>query len=116
MLHALNRIGIIKRTTEHLSRRRAAREPRATGTLADQEGQKKKPEIPEPSLVLGDEDYLLVDIKDDGTAEASRVDPGCGLGLVLVGQKANKAPAGTLNPKGVGNVALRGENFEDVPL
>lgn len=116
MFHGLNRIGIIKRTTEHLSRQRAAREPRATATLADQEGHRKKPEIPDPSLVLGDEDYLLVDIKDDGTAEASRVDPGCSLGLVLVDQKTNKAPDGALDPKDVGNVALGGENFEDVPL
>lgn len=106
MFHALNRIGIIKRTTEHLSRQRAAR-----AIVPSQSHQlQKTSEVPNPRLALEDEDYLLVDIKDDGTAEASRVDPGCRVGLVLVVSHSQKA----LDLKGAaGKIDA---HFEDVPL
>lgn len=104
----LNRIGIIKRTTERLSRRRAAREPRAKNTLVHG-GCREQPEIPDSSTVLEDEDYLLVDIRDDGTAEASRVDPGRSLGLV---PSKTKVP----NTKNIGTPAPRDKGFENIPL
>lgn len=104
----LNRIGIVKRTTERLSRRRAARESQENDTL-DREDRKKQPELPDSSPVMEDEDYLLVDIKDDGTAEASRVDPGCSLGLIPPEQR-------TPDPKSIGTPALGDKSFENIPL
>lgn len=106
MFHALNRIGIIKRTTEHLSRQRAAR----TIVPGQVHQLQKTPEVPNPRSVLEDEDYLLVDIKDDGTAETSRVDPGCRIGLVLLVSHSQK----TLDLKGA--AGKLDAHFEDVPL
>ncbi|KAL0635386.1 hypothetical protein Q9L58_005684 [Maublancomyces gigas] len=104
----LNRIGIVKRTTERLSRRRAARESQANNTL-DREDRKKQPEPRNSSPVMEDEDYLLVDIKDDGTAEASRVDPGCSLSLALPEQRVP-------DPKSIDTPALGDKSFENIPL
>lgn len=104
----LNRIGIVKRTTERLSRRRAARESQANDTLGHEDC-KKQPGLPDSSPVMGDEDYLLVDIKDDGTAEASRVDPGCSLGLAPPEQR-------TPDAKSIGTPALGDKSFENIPL
>lgn len=112
MFSFLNGIGIIKRTTERLSRQRAARDPRVEGASVHVDCKTE----PSPELVLEEEDFLIVDIKDDGTAEASPVNPDYTLKLAPPAQKVGDTPAEAEDPKSAGDPVRGGKSFEDVPF
>lgn len=111
MFSRLSSIGIVKKTTERLSRKRAAR-----GSFVQEKIPLKPDEtIPEVSdserLLEEEEEYLIVDIKDDGTPEVSKESPDYSLKLDFPSKEPKKAPA-----IGLASLVQRDKNFENVPL
>lgn len=109
MFSRLSSIGIVKKTTERLSRKRAAR-----GSFVQEKIPPKPDEtIPEvsDSERLLEEEYLIVDIKDDGTPEVSKESPDYSLKLDFPSKEPKKAPA-----IGFASLVQRDKNFENVPL
>lgn len=110
MFSRIGKIGIVKRATERLSRGYTVREPCPEEKVASK-SKRTEAGASDPIRSLEEEEYLIIDIKDDGTPEVSQEILDYNLRLDTPSQVPKKAPA-----DGFTGLTLGDKNFVNVPL